>query len=416
MSPLVKRILLIIALLVVAGLIGYAIYYVGFARRAAPNAPEPTPGGANQPITIPTSPRRTTTPGGTIPGSTASGTSGGGLVNQPNPGGIYFQPTAVRQITSSTPAYLSISDGGTARFHDLTNGKFYRVMPDGTVRVLSDQIFNAVQSVTWSKNFDKAVIEYPDNYKIVYNFQTQKQSTLPAHWSDFSFSPDGTQIAAKSLGLSPESRWLISANDDGTGARLIEPLGENADEVTVSWSPSRQTIAFSQTADPAGGGADRRQILLIGLNGENFKPVTVEGLNFSPQWSPTGKRLLYSVDSARSDFKPELWVTDAYGDSIDNNRQALKINTWADKCTFGADDGTLFCAVPRDLPSGAGLTPELARSSIDDIYKIDLKTGARSVVPLGDKEYRVTSLDYDKTNSRLIFTDLTKTGVFQAGL
>lgn len=411
MSPLVKRILLILALLIVASLIAYAIYYVGFARHAAPT-PE-TPGVTNGPIIIPsTGGIRSTTPGGTTPGSTSPGTTPGSVSSgQPKPGGIYYQPALVKQLTSTTPAYLSISNTGVARFHDLATGKFYRVMADGSTKAISDQIFYNVQKVTWAQNSNKAVIEYPDNFKTVFDFDTQKQITLPSHWQDFSFSADGSQIAAKSIGLSPENRWLVTVNDDGSGTRLIEPLGENADDVTVDWSPSRQTVAFSQTGDPAG--YDRRQILLIGLNGENFKPVTVEGLDFQPQWSPTGKRLLYSVDSARSDFKPELWVTDAYGDSIDNNRQALKINTWANKCTFGSGDDTLFCAVPRNLPSGAGLSPGIASGSADDVYKIDLKTGARSTVPLDSTDYRINSIDYDKTNNRLIFTDLTKTGVFQ---
>lgn len=415
MSPLVKRILLIIGLLIVAGLIGFAIYYVGFARRVAPPEPITTDNGSGTIFVPPTGGRRTTTPAGTgTGGTTPGGTTGPGGVGTPNAGGIYYQPTPVRQITSSTPAFLSVANGGTTRFHDLTSGKFYRITSDGSVKTLSDQIFYNVQKVTWAQDSNKAVIEYPDNFKTVYNFDTQKQTTLPSHWQDFSFSADGTQIAAKSIGLSPDNRWLVTVNDDGSGTRLIEPLGNNADKVTVSWSPSRQTVAFSQTGDPAG--YDRRQILLIGLNGENFKPVTVEGLDFMPQWSPTGKRLLYSVDSARSDFKPELWVTDAYGDSIDNNRQALKINTWADKCTFGSDDNTLFCAIPRDLPSGAGLSPGLASGSVDDVYKIDLKTGARSAVALDNKDYRITSMDYDKAGNRLIFTDLTKSGVFQAGL
>lgn len=415
MSPLVKRILLIIALLIAAGLIGYAIYYVGFGRKAPPITPGevgPTPVGGNQ---FPSSGGRTTTATGQPTTGNVPSTGVGAPSNIPSQGGVFYRPTAVTQLTSSTPSFLSISTGGATRFHDLTNGKFYRLLPDGTVKTLSDQVFYNVQNVTWAPNSNKAVIEYPDGFKTIYNFDTQKQITLPQHWTDFSFSADGSQIVAKSLGLAPENRWLITTNDDGTGTKLIEPLGENADDVTVSWSPSRQTVAFSQTGDPIG--LDRRQVLLIGLNGENFKPVTVEGLDFMPQWSPTGKRLLYSVDSARSNFKPELWVTDAYGDSIDNNRQSLKINTWANKCAFGGDDSTLFCAVPRDLPSGAGLSPDLASTVPDDVFKIDLKTGARSSVSLGTGvDYRITSLSYDKSGNRLIFTDLVHPGAYQAGL
>ena len=210
------------------------------------------------------------------------------------------------------------------------------------------------------------------------------------------------------MGLSPESRWLITFNDDGTGSKLIEPMGNNADKVIVDWSPTRQTAAFSMTGQALG--ADRREILFIGLNGENFKSTIVEGAGFEPTWSPTGQKLLYSVFSTRSNYKPELWVVNAYGDDIGSARQSLAINTWANKCTF-AGDKILYCAVPRDLPQGAGMLPELAAGLKDDLYKIDLQTGLKTNIPLGD-EYTVKDISFDSANNKLYFTDTNKNGVF----
>ena len=183
-------------------------------------------------------------------------------------------------------------------------------------------------------------------------------------------------------------------------------------KVIVDWSPSRQVVAFSQTGEPLG--AERREILLIGLNGENFKSITVEGVGFQPRWSNTGKKLLYSVYSSRTDFKPELWITDSYGDSIGGNRKALSLNTWADKCTFG-DDSTLFCGVPRELPQGAGMSREVANTSVDDLYKIDLKTGIKTLVPLNDS-HNISNISYDQKNNKLFFTSLNELGIFEASL
>jgi Tol biopolymer transport system component len=213
------------------------------------------------------------------------------------------------------------------------------------------------------------------------------------------------------VGLSPENRWVIVTKDDGTGTKLIEPIGNNVDKVSVNWSPSRQTVAFAQTGEPLG--LDRREIILLGTQGENLKSLVVEGLDFVPQWSPTGQKLLYSVDSSRSDFKPELWIANSYGDAIGSDRQLLKINTWANKCTFG-DDNTLFCAVPRDLPQGAGITPEINNSS-DDLYKIDLKTGTKIPISTGEN-FQVSSLSYDKNTNKIIFTKLSGPGVFEVKL
>ena len=303
-----------IGLLAIAGFIGYGLYYI-FTRPVVPTQPPPT-------ITLPPG---QLPPAGERPATTSVTDEPAGRELLPTAGIIqttapsFYKPTAVNQLVSDVVTNPSSNGKGDFRYYKATNGKFYKILPDGTVKTLTDQVFFSAQKVTWAANQDKAVIEYPDSSKIIYDFAAQKQVTLPKHWQDFSFSADGNQVAAKSMGMSPENRWLVTVNDDGTGSRLIEPLGDNADKVTVSWSPSRQVVAFSQTGEPQG--AERREVLFVGLNGENFKSTIVEGMGFQPQWSTTGKKLLYSVYSSRSDYKPELWLVDSYGDSIGNNRQ-----------------------------------------------------------------------------------------------
>lgn len=409
MSPTLKRVLLIIGLLVVTALIGYGLYRLFVAPRQV----VPTPPG-----TVPTTGRGQLPPAGErVPGQPGAPVTT--LPTQP-PGGApagitaptIFRPAPVETVTTDAALFPSVNSQGQLRYHNALDGKFYQVLPDGTTKALTDQVFYNVQKVTWAPGSNKAVLEYPDDSKIIYNFQKQQQISLPKHWNDFSWSPQGDQLAAKSLGLAPENRWLIVTKDDGTGARLIEPLGENANRVTMAWSPNRQVVAFSQTGEPQG--ADRREVLFLGLNNENFKSTIVEGLDFVPQWSPTGARLLYSVDSARSDFKPELWIVDGSGDTIGNNRRNLNLNTWATKCAFGSED-TLYCAVPRDLPPGSGMLPEVANGSYDDLYKVDLKTGLHTPVPLG-ADYRVTNLNYDAAHGKLFFTDANQNGIFEVKL
>lgn len=412
MNPITKKILLAIALLGVAALIAFGFYTLFKKNQTSGGtlSPSDTESGL-----LPTAGERTSTVAQTE-------TTGGGLqrgqVTTPLPipqvaNGGYYQNESVKEIIKETVTYPSLSQGGSGlRYYSNSDGKFYHLTADGQIKALSDQTFYNVNKVTWADKNDKAVLEYPDNSKIIYNFEKEKQITLPKHWSNFSFSPDSSQLAAKSIGLAPENRWLVTINDDGTGTTLVEPMGENADKVQIDWSPSRQTVGFSQTGEPLG--AERQEILFVGLNHENFKSAIVEGRGFEPAWSPTGQKLLYSVYSSRSDFKPELWVTDSYGDSIGNNRQLLQLNTWANKCTF-SDDSTLFCAVPRNLPQGAGILPEVAANTNDDMYKIDLKTGLKTTLPLNGT-YNIKNITYDKNKNKIYFTNGDQAGVFEIKL
>lgn len=411
MNPALKRILLIIALLTVSILIGFALYAV-FKKTTTIQVPTEAP-GEGVPGQLPGAGERvlpTTTE--EIQAGLERGAQTSALpVPQITAGGYYQAPT-VKKVISDIATFPTLNQNGDMRYYNAADGKFYRLASDGQIKSMSGEIFYNVNKVTWADNTDKAVLEYPDSSKIVYDFEKQKQTTLPKHWEEFSFSPDGGQIAAKSMGLSPENRWLVTVNDDGSGTTLLEPMGDNAYKVQVDWSPSRQVVAFSQTGEPLGG--ERREVLFVGLHGENFKSAVVEGLGFQPEWSPTGQKLLYSVYSSRSDFKPELWITDSYGDSIGSNRQMLKLNTWADKCSF-SDDNTLFCAVPKNLPQGAGIIPEVASTNSDDLYKIDLKTGLKTNISLGG-DYNVKNINYDKNKNKLFFTDSTQTGVFEVKL
>lgn len=298
---------------------------------------------------------------------------------------------------------------GQVRFYNQTDGRFYQLAADGTIQELSDTIFFGIQHVTWSPAKDESIIEYPDGSNIYYNFNTKAQVTLPQHWENFSFSDAGDKIAAKSMGLSPDNRWLVTSDPTGNNITLVEPLGENASKVIVDWSPNQQVIALSRTGDTEGG--DRQEVLLVGQNGENFKSLTVEGRDLRTQWSPSGTKLLHSVYSARSDFKPELWIVNASGDNIGTGRKLLNLNTWANKCTF-ADDRFVYCAAPITLETGAGFAPELANTVRHDIYRIDTNTGAKTLIPL-DESHAIDSVFLSEDGRALYFTDVNQPGLFQ---
>lgn len=406
-----KRLGFIILFVLSVLVIGYMIYRVFFAVNPPPVTPDETP-TTNPPIgQFPTGSGGSNTPG-TNPNTDGTGQLpvSGGVFSTPGGSG---GPVTVNHVTSDYVTSVAVAPLATGlRYYNRQDGHFYHVLPNGVPELLTDEIFYNVDKVTWSQNQNTSILEYPDGANIFYDFTSKQQVTLPKQWEDFSFSPDGNAIAAKSIGLSPENRWLIAANPDGTNIALIEPLGDNGDKVTVNWSPNKQIIALSATGDPLG--ADRQKILMIGQNGENFRALTVEGRDMQSLWSPSGQKILYSVYNAANDFKPALWIDRGDGDNIGTDRKLLNVNTWANKCTFG-DDRFVYCGVPRTLAKGAGFAPQIANNTPDDLYRIDTNTGFRTSISLTE-DHVIDTISVDPTNHQLYFTDKNTPGIFSVNL
>jgi len=414
-----KKLLLIIGFLGIVIVIGYFIWRLFFQT-----APQPVIPMDNNLITggdFPTVGPNTST--GLIPGDSS------GLPTSPLPTGdianliaqdntIYNPgPIAVGGVTKTetvnrNPSLnLTLNSEGQLQYYDRREGKFYKLNSDGTKTSLSDKVFHSVKNVTWSPTNDKAIIEYPDGSKIVYNFTTQKQVTIPSHWQDFSFSTSGDKLISKSIGMNTADSWLIISNDDGSQATALEKIGNQHPSVYSAWSPNNQMVAvYTEGLD-----FNRQEVFFVGLNGENFKSTIIEGRGFQPKWSTNGTDLLYSVYNSNDDFNPRLWVVSASSDAIGENRRQLNLQTWASKCTF-ASNNDLYCAVPDKLPKGAGLLPELADQTQDSLYKIDLTTGSQKLIAVPDGSYNISQIAVPAEQDYLYFTDKYSGSIYQIKL
>jgi Tol biopolymer transport system component len=403
MDDRLKRALIAVLFLVAVAGIGFVLYLVFFKKLLSPPATPSTPPvttgggtgtlpGAGSGVIIPSTP-------GTAPGTLpTAGTPGTGAA--PSPSEVVPQ-TAL--LNDGVTQYVSAStDGRGARYYNPTDGLFYRIGPDGVAIAMSDTTFPNVEGVSWGKASDQAILSFPDGSNVHFDFRTNTQSTLPAHWEDFDFSGDDRQLVAKSLALSPGSRYLVVSNPDGSNPKAIEPLGNNAGKTFPVWTPNNQIIAYAEVGEARG--FDRQEIILVGQNQENFRALQVEGRGFLPKWSPDGRTVLYSVWNAAGSYRPELWVSGGDPDGVNRDRAKLDLFTWADKCVW-ADNVTLYCAVPDSLPTGAGLQPDLFRTLPDTLYKIDLRTGAKSTLgkPAGGRAARNLVITDDKRH--ILFTD-----------
>lgn len=380
---------------------GYLLFTL-FFRARAPQAPATTPeeqATGQLPRAGTGTPQGTPTPDepGTLP--EAGGTPDAGISEAPPE-----VTSRVRLLQDSvTQAVTPSPDGNGARFYNPEDGRFYKVNADGSITLISDKQFFNVENVDWGNQKDHAILEFPDETKVYYDFEQQKQVVLPKHWSEFEFSQNDSKVAAKSMGIDPENRFLITTKPDGTEARALEALGENADLAHISWSPSGQIVGYSFTGEAQSGDL-QQEVLFVGQNHENFKSIIAPGADFLPNWSPSGKQIMFSVWNPASSGKPNLWVTSGDPGSLGSGRRNINIQTWADKCVW-ADESNLYCGVPQNLPEDAGLQRQQFAALPDDVYHINLKSGVSRKISTDEQTHPITNPVLNRDQSKLIFSD-----------
>ena len=320
-------------------------------------------------------------------------------------------------IGANVLAAESVVDGMGIRYYDELLDQFFRLDALGNSVPLSTQKFPEATRINWSPTDNRAIITFPDGSNILYDFDKQDQVTLPREWNDIKFSPSGDKIAFKNESIRESDRWLAIANPNGSEVQLIEPLGDKANDVAINWSPSGQVVALFR--ESYSGTA--QEIFLIGQSGENFKSIITDGRGFEGQWSPDGSQLLYSVYSENSRYNPVLHFVDSAGDQVGGNDANLGLQTWSYKCTFSSISSEAYCAVPRFLATGTGIFPDSAVNTNDTIYKINLSTGGKSVLALprflsGDQDYTVANLFLSNNGSLLYFTDANSGSVYSIQL
>ncbi len=277
----------------------------------------------------------------------------------------------VLQRTTFAPNVAA--DGKNIVYYDNANNKFVRFNPDtGESSDLSSQQFPDIQAVTWAPDRTKAVLTFPDDTKIVYDFSAQKQYTLPKQGQDFSFSGDSKQLAYEYIGGAPDENFLVTSDVNGNGTKAVAKIGDKADQVQVAWSPTNEVVGLFRQ----GSNADSQEVVLIGQNQENFKSIQTDGRGFQGKWTPDGSKLLYTVYSEATNWNPELHLVFARGNTIGQGDVSLGLSTFLNKCAFNQAGSTAYCAVPDALERGSGLYPEFAVNVYDTLYTVNLSTGS----------------------------------------
>ena len=401
-----KKILTILIFIIIVVLIGYAIYSVFFKPEQPPITGEPTPtfpsGLPTQPPTgLPITPTEPSEPGALTPSGIVIPTQQTPTITEPVisdriSGGLVISNNIYSQ-TASFPSTSGTSNG--LNFYDKETGLFNRITPDGQIKILSSRSFPDVENVSWSPVSDKAVLEFPDGSNIIYDFVNDKSFNLPEQYEDFSFSPQGDQIAAKDLKLNPEDRWLVAVDSEGKNKTLIEHLGKNEKRVQVKWSPNNRIVGTS--AESIDG--NRAEVIFLTKDGSQLTKAIVQGRDLRYQYAPSGNKIVYSVYNSNSNYLPTLWLTSTNPSAIDQGRIDTGLNTWADKCTF-ANERTLYCAVPKEIVPRSGILTSL-NDSVDNIYRIDTSSGEVSLAAEPITPTVIQSMSMSKDGNTIFYID-----------
>jgi hypothetical protein len=312
---------------------------------------------------------------------------------------------------------VSINKSGGLNYYNQTDSKFYSLDDQGKPRALSSQTFPNVEQATWSSQGNKAILEFPDGSNIFYDFDQQKQYTLPQEAQDFDFSTAGNQIAYKFITKNPDENWLIVSSPTGDDPQAIEHIGTaNPSDILVNWSPDNSKIAAFRSSV----GVDKEEIFFVGKNQENFKSLLVDGRGFDGLWSPQGDYLLYNTYSTQTGYRPQLMITNAQDNNMGVRNKNLGLYTWVSKCAFAPNSSVAYCAVPLYLKQGTGIYPQLANAVPDLIYKINASTGFKQqiAVPtnaLGIGLYTVEKLMLSP-NGKILYMVDKKGGIYEIAL
>lgn len=395
LSDRTKVLLRLVLFLGVTLLVGFALYWLFFAQ--PPSVIQDA--GTEEDLAG----------GGSLPGSEASGSRTGVRgeeddgtgqlpISQVAEGG----ETITTQLTTSPITSPHLTSQGNIAYYDPADGRFYSIDATGTVQSLSQAQFPEAETVVFNNTASAAVIEFPDGSNLLYDFDSAKQVTLPNHWEDFSFSPDGEDIVTKSLGTDPSNRALVISSADGSSTKVVAALGSNEDLVTVSWSPQQSLIGFAATGEGTST-FGQRKIYTLDQEGEAAGIITINGTNYKNIWSPSGKYILYSIAESGDDYRPSLWYVDAKGDRNGDLRLRLSIKTTVDRCTF-AGESTLYCGVPVTTVAGSGTNPEILTGP-DHLYKISLPSGDAELLAIPTVSTAIKNVSVDADERTLYYTD-----------
>lgn len=369
-----KRIIWIILGIAVLGVLGYAGYRLLLPTPATPGEEGQTITG--RPLVSPAIPRTPESGGGigTIPLPDLPSIADERLVRLTD-----FPVVSPALNKDETRVFFYKKSGGDLFASDFA-GKKLEKQTNLTIIGLMEAI--------WQRGGGRAVVRYADGdtVKAFLQIGTSTIAMLPQDITSATWSPDGASLT---YAVPSDGRMeLITTDAAGKNPRAIfrTPLTD----ASLAWITA-DLMVFAEAPSAAADG----HFFAWSRRDNSFVRIFGPQRGLMGLWSPDGALAAVSSGASLSLY-----------DRAKKESAPLSLATLAEKCVW-ADTSSLFCAVPKDIPSGITLPDTYLRGEFnpsDRIVMIDAKT--RAVSPVFDEgDFDIANLLAAKDKKRLFFVN-----------
>jgi len=273
---------------------------------------------------------------------------------------------------SQEPALNPFTDGQTVKYYSQSNGNVFESDLDspgstGSNRISSVVLSNLIKAL-WSPDGNKVIAIFDENglaKKYLYDYNTKISTPLDSKIRWLTWSPNQERVAYQYYDSQTEDNNISVANPDGSDWTSV--FQTRIKDLIVEWPDSSKLAIRTKPS-----GLAQSIVYTIDLASKDFEKIINETYGLTLLWSPLGNKILYSeTDNQGKNLK--LKVLDLEKQTMSE----LNLVTLPEKCVWSQDNRTIFCAVPKSIPSEAVLPDDYYKKKItfnDDFYQINLET------------------------------------------